>query len=815
MKKENKNINIDESFSFGPMEFMRSGKVISIRNNSDESQNDKFLNYFSNGYEEQIKEINELIYEVRRLISKCNPLKLLKYSYDNFVMSVFGTSSEFQFTREMIYKGRELEYIQSVIVSSENKYIKNQENVDELEIFELISSKIMNLYQSLELYSMYHTTHLIKNEENFDSDKAEFLMEAQSKMFVRGDRYAIYEIPHIRELLLAHNDEFIKLYNISVNDFIEGLSNIQKSLTKIENPLLNIIPNADERNFMVEIIELMGKYEEFEKEELKRNKNQTIDDIMKKFKKDMGSELKFPKQNNEAKYKKFDLEKLTNWPKNLLEDLSFKINENKHFYNNEYAGWPLIELPVFERPFINIDDKFYCFDYYNLFDNIYRVIQKTFRKKDKSYSDMWGIRQMETTENMVANLFKKVLPNCSVYTSNYYPVGKSLKQCNENDILVLYDDNLIIVEVKAGSYTYRSPMLDIKSHIQSLKTLVEKADGQAERTLKYLKSKEAVKLYNKDKSEKCEIKLSDFNEVTLMCITVDNFNEFCSKIEKFEFLSINKKTIALSIDDFRVYTDYFDSPLEFLHYLKQRKIATENKSLYLNDELDHLGMYIEHIFYSQVCESEDNRRVSAYGLREPLDNYFGSLLNKGFEIEKPKQKIPIELEKIIKFLGNSKIKNRVKLGTYILDFSPESKESLNNNISKALARQREINRMVQISLMGEAPMCVFCHQKNINNMSHNDIEKYTLAHMIKYDEKFRLELNIFYDTNNEITDIKFKFHEIENIPEEKVEELMEFGEELFGYRINNYKKQNNIKKIGRNDQCPCGSGKKYKKCHGK
>ena len=299
-----------------------------------------------------------------------------------------------------------------------------------------------------------------------------------------------------------------------------------------------------------------------------------------------------------------------------------------------------------------------------------------------------------------------------------------------------------------------------------------------------------------------------------MSVTLDNFNEFCAKIEKMKFLNINKNSIALSIDDLRVYSDYFDSPLEFLHYLKQRKIATENKNLYLNDELDHLGMYIEHIFYSRVCESEDNRRISAYGFREPLDNYFGSLLNKGFEVEKPKQNIPIQLEKIIKFLGNSKIKNE-KLGTYILDFSPESKEDLNNNICKVLTRQREINRMVQISLMGETPMCVFCHQKNINNMSNDDIEKYTLAHMIQYDEKFRLELNIFYDINNEITDIKFKFHEIENIPEEKVEELIQFGEELFEYRINNYKKQNGIKKIGRNEPCPCGSGKKYKKCHGK
>ena len=27
-------------------------------------------------------------------------------------------------------------------------------------------------------------------------------------------------------------------------------------------------------------------------------------------------------------------------------------------------------------------------------------------------------------------------------------------------------------------------------------------------------------------------------------------------------------------------------------------------------------------------------------------------------------------------------------------------------------------------------------------------------------------------------------------------------------------KKRAMKKVGRNDPCPCGSGKKYKKCHG-
>ncbi len=802
----------DEKLSNGLVDIIKSGKIVSIRNQIDDKDYKEFIGKAADEYESSKLEASKLIAEIRELISLCNPLELLKYGYDRFIEASAGVAAEVNLSIEDVHMSREIEYIQSVLVSSENKYNSNENNIDYSQVFKSISSKINKLYSLTQLILFYRTAKLIEDKGGeVDLDLEKFLIEAQSNMFIRGDRYQIYEIPHLKSLLEAHNEELIKLYGISTDDFIEGMVNIQKSLLSIKNSFSKIF--GENFDYISKMINIFEKYEEFEQNELEKNNNVLENDIMEKFIENfnINSEVSV----DENIYDNFDLEKITKLPKSLLEDLSYKLNENKYFYNNDYAGYPLIELPVFTKPFISINDKFYCFDYYNLFDNIYRVMQKVIRSKDLSYKDKWMSVQMEVTEKMVVDILKKLLPNSTIYTSNYYPKNKSLKQCNENDILVLYDDNLIIIEVKAGSYSYRAPILDIESHINSLKTLVEKADGQAQRTLDYFKVNKKAKLYDSDKNEKCEINIEEFNEITLMSVTLDNFNEFCAKIEKMKFLNINKNSIALSIDDLRVYSDYFDSPLEFLHYLKQRKIATENKNLYLNDELDHLGMYIEHIFYSRVCESEDNRRISAYGFREPLDNYFGSLLNKGFEVEKPKQNIPIQLEKIIKFLGNSKIKNRVKLGTYILDFSPESKEDLNNNICKVLTRQREINRMVQISLMGETPMCVFCHQKNINNMSNDDIEKYTLAHMIQYDEKFRLELNIFYDINNEITDIKFKFHEIENIPEEKVEELIQFGEELFEYRINNYKKQNGIKKIGRNEPCPCGSGKNYTKCHGK
>ena len=717
----------------------------------------EIINDLSRQSDYSINDISILVREIKKMIAECNPLEILEYAYIDFIKSSIGKTSEFQLTVDDIFKGREIEYIQSVLVSSENKYIKKRSSDSEnnMKNYNLITHKVNELYRVVQMDEFLLNIEK-ESVSEFDKEDEDFLVNAQAHMFARGDRYQVYEIPHLRELFKVHNDEFERLYEITTSDFVNGLENIQKSLTTV--------------------------------------------DIEKEF----GRE-----------YEKFDLQKLTNWPIELLNDLSFSINENQDFFNNEYSGWPIIELPIFKKPFIKIDNKYYCFDYYSLFDNIYRVIQKLFRGKDSTYADLWISRQNNVTENMVANLFRKVLPGCTVYISNYYPKKKSLKQCAENDILVLYDDNLIIAEVKAGSYTYRAPILDIKSHKKSLETLIKKADGQAERTLKYLKSADKVKLYNKDKSEKCEITLNKFNEITLMCVTLDNFNEFCSKIDKLNFLKINKNTIALSIDDLRVYTDYFESPLTFLHYLKQRKLANQNRKLYLNDELDHLGMYIENNNYSRILGNGECNYIMAFGFREELDKYFGMLFYNKTQAVKPKQEFPREFKEIINFLDKCNLKEKSKLARVLLSFPSNIKNEFSGGINRALKREREIKRMVQMSLTGESPVCVFCHQAGIKEMSPKEISDYTKATMINLNDNYRVELNLYYTNYAELKDIKFNFYEVNKIKQGEIKEIEAFGKELAISKIETYKKINNIKKIGRNHLCPCGSGKKYKNCHGK
>lgn len=799
-----------ESFKIGQIEVIRDGKVVSIRNTGNEEEIKQHIKTLAQNYEKNVNDINCLVSEIKELISECNPLELLKYGYNNFFISQLGVLSEIQSSDEQVYMAREIEYIQSVLVSNKNSWCDSKKNVCNDDNFRIISMKIRSLYKLTLKHLLYHTAYLKeKYNEEFDYDKEEFLFEAQMSMFIRGDRYSVYEIPHIRELLEPHNDEFLKLYNISVDEIINGLENIKVSLSRGIG------------NIFSELKNIMNVFEVFSENEVDdQEKYEDSEDLMKKFHEYISRDSDLSKIREDicsglAGYGLFDLNRITNWTEEFMNDLSFEINENDKFYNNDkYSGWPLIELPVSERPFIKVDNKFYCFDYYNLFDNFYRVIQKTLKRRDSSYSQEWAKRQMDVTEHMVANLFKKILPGCKVYTSNYYPKNKSLKQCAENDIMVIYDDNLIIAEVKAGSYTYRSPILDVESHIKSLKTLVEVADGQAERTLNYLKSNETVKLYDNNKMEKFSITLSDFNEVTLMCITLDNFNEFASKIEKMNFLSLNKKTIAISIDDFRVYSDYFDSPLIFLHYLKQRKLATQNKSLYLNDELDHLGMYIEHNMYVNTFKDDELCRIQMHGYRQLIDEYFNSLGNEFLEVKKPIQVMPDELKKIIDFIDKSQLKGRDKLASFLLNFSSDTRINLIEMIKKVLIRQKEIGRMLALNLFGETPVCIFCHQKGVSNMTLESTRDYTLATMLEVKECERLELNLMYNEQDDIEDIRFKFYSLKDINDESRAELIELGHKYAKSRVQSYKNQEKIKKIGRNDPCPCGSGKKYKKCHG-
>ncbi|MFE5321661.1 YecA family protein [Paenibacillus sp. NPDC056579] len=746
----------------------------------------------SSEYSNVKQDIDNLIQEIKNKISSCDPLKLMNFLVSMFYMSLINKTTEFQYELEDNQTTRALEYVQSVLVSSESNYTQRDDEDDDSSKYHEILADIIELQNKIIGFYFVWTAHKLAQDENADIEVLQYIVESQISQSIKGDRYQYYQHEHIKALIQPHDAVINELFHISADEFLEGLNKLEHSLSSGKAEAFNEFGRVFE-NLDAWISSGKSEDDYFEEMRSKDNSLKCVEDMF-------GFSL-------------YNVKAVTGWSDDLINSLSLSLNENKTFFSGEFAGWPITDLPVHKKPFIKIENTSYCFDYYSLFDNIYRVMQKTIRELKPSYVNDWSHIQQHASEVMVENLMKKLLPGCQTYRDNYYPKGNSLKDCAENDILIVYDNVLLIVEVKAGSFVYTPAITDYDAHVKSFKALIEKADYQCERTLNYIDSHPSALIYDRERNKKVDLNFSDFSDVFTVCVTVDNFNEFAAKAEKLSFIKLGSDSISISIDDLRVYTDIFESPLNFLHYFKQRKKAVQTSQLSLNDELDHLGLYLDRNMYTLDAEElESEAQFVAMGFREGIDNYFASLHNKKLNFEKPRQYIPNRIQEIIDYMSRNNVPQRHTFSTFLLDCDYPTRDSFANAIDYSLVRQRQISRMNQVSTYGEVRYSLFVHQPQITAMSEQERMSYIFANMLMHNERDRLCIDLYYGDDDQFINVKFNIVTSSEIPEDRIEELRVLGEHVVKQRTEKFKEHNDKKKLGRNDPCPCGSGKKYKRC---
>lgn len=780
-----KNKKPDQYFNNGIIEIARFGEKVVTRNVAGKTLTEKIYKELISNLPIIKSEINELIKKIRAKVQNCNPLGLLDFAYSSFLLSMLGITSEFQLTFSNISISQFVDYIQSILVSSANHNSENDD--DPSELYNEILSDYCKLRESIQQFYFSWATDIRNNAPS--DDVIDKLVEAQMMFTVSGNRYQKHETEYIERLISAHDNELRKLFGVGAKEITDGFTKLQYSLSQGK------INGFNE----------FGKFiDSIDSESLDSD---NIDPTISQKGYDLLTTMLGSKSN--------DVIEVTGWPECFVRELSFGIDEEESFFSDsEYSGWPVINLPIQKRPFIKIDDRYYCFSYYAFVDCFYRSVQKAITRLDTSYK--WSDVQKEASETMAANVLGQILPNSEVYTSNYYPNGRKIDY-PENDILVVYNDVLIIAEVKAGSFVFTAPLTDFDAHKISYKTLLEKASDQCQRTKDYLYSSKNPMLYNFDHSPKVAIDMQKITDVFMLSITIDNINTLAAKAEKLSFLKMNSGTICLAIDDLMVYRDYFDSPLEFLHFLKQRREATYNEKLALNDELDHLGMYISHNMYTLQTQGYDKKTIPhQIGYREELDEYFSNLyLNKRI-VDKPKQKIPQMYRDILSYIQNSDIHNKYQISSYLLDFDSSIRQYLSDSISVTLKRHRINNFMSALSTSGTGNSlrytCFVNQPKIVPQISDESKRKYVLSSLVWNQDSDRTMIDLFFDEDEHIISLDFKVFTKDDILEDEHDELWANGQRTAQSRLTAYMKEH--KKIGRNERCPCGSGKKYKKCCG-
>ena len=797
----------DDYFAAGPFEFARFGKTTIGRSRATREQMLEAHKRMAKAYPAIVDEINALVSSIAVQVSRLPPKQLLQRGWWEFASAMIGFGNATA-EADQLHAHRMVDYIQSVIAA-----VKPQEYAEEITEadWHRLKEDVKILFTRLSLEYQYCLTAYRKSQNpELDMELEDFRVRTEMLwMNIRGKRYHAHERQALLDVVAPHSDVLLRVYGIDAAQFVEELNKI---LTKLTRGLHDAM--FDLKAFREKILE------RFDQAIVKAPPDTNIKTIKEEvFKDDDLAAWRDKVMGELFGLDLFDVAKVTDLPDVLIKDLSWEPGEDTDFFSEgEFQGWPLRVWPIMRRPFISLEGRCYCFDIFGLFDNIYRVLRRAIIDREPEYSQVWNERQKAITEELPFEYFAKLLPGATRYGPVYYrwKFGDSPANWCEADGLLIFDDHLIVIEVKAGAFTYTSPANDLSAHLESLKNLLEAPVRQGSRFVDYLESAHEVSIFDAEHKEVSRLKRDSFRHVTVCALTLDAFTTLAARAQHLEGIGIaigNRGVLPISIDDLRVYAEIFDNPLVFLHFIEQRVLASKSKDLDLSDELDHLGLYIEQNNYSLLATELKNgnklTNVNFNGFRASIDEYFKAI-TQGDQPTPPMQKMPAALADVLAFLAASGEPGRSELASFFLDASGEFRELLADFIETALRENKKLLVYRQLSLHGDMAATLLVWSPSAPRMAQDAI-LHTRAAMFAHREEVRRLVELEYAEDGTLVSAWMSHVDFLGVDEVEMAQVKKASAHLIERRFEKAKANG---KIGRNAMCPCGSGKKFKRCHG-
>jgi SEC-C motif-containing protein len=165
---------------------------------------------------------------------------------------------------------------------------------------------------------------------------------------------------------------------------------------------------------------------------------------------------------------------------------------------------------------------------------------------------------------------------------------------------------------------------------------------------------------------------------------------------------------------------------------------------------------------------------------------------------------------IVTFLSRSTKLGRATLSSYILDLDGDTRKLIADCIEQELAAQPTIKRPKPYSSHGGVAFTLFCYMTPWVTRSPNRALDHARAILLLSNDQRRLLMELSYTDEGSLGDVHWQWVERVAIPPDELERLEQAAERLRETRVANARAQRG--KVGRNEPCPCGRGKKYKKC---
>ncbi len=763
-----------------------------------------------------LKDMEVTAAHIRSLIINMPPEDLLGYIYAQNMMreltdcGMTSTKDDTDPTNDLIDENQFLlEYVHAVLASDRAP--------DDVKFDEAKCAELFELSSKLRQQAMYYAivSSVEAKDGVFGPDTANIEFHAKTTwVTLRGNRYLVLEGEFYRHVLAPHNDILKEVYGVGAAEIATGFQDIADST------------RSGQANAIQEMMKHFLAAQDFAAQQKK-----SLEDGMESW---VAANAEQSKSASQALNDLFrggiaNVSDHTKLPLTLLADLAYQRGEEGDFFaDGDFVGTPYRTLPARKKPLIKLESGYYAVDPCFMRDSGYRALLYNLLQRKPEYTKDFKERQKTMSECAFFEILENQLHGAKIYQEVYYkdPVTR---QWSENDTLILIDDVLFLVEAKAGAAaTIASPALDFKRHTQSVQDLVIKAYKQCERFFNYLNSSEEVSLYRlvNGKYEECgRISHSDYRVMVPIGLTVESFSPFsayCKELPQIEPLLGKHGFVSMSIDDLFVLKRFLPTPGAFGHYMEVRQAVACIRHALLFDEFDHLGAYItKNRFDLDSLEQLNSGKTNML-----IWNGMSDIIDKSFEGESwesepiPTQEFPNNVSKLLEALDSTRAPGWLSADSHIRDYNEQARKDLAKMLSD-LGRTLKQHPARYFVIAGDGQPLFVWMQNDEHKLEWNTIndKASAIALCTKSTDVIciLIEVNSMGNYSNALT------FEV-NVPEVRTSDNAHIFEDaecmskpsraMSLHNPTTLVEPKVTQKVGRNETCPCGSGKKYKKCHG-
>lgn len=455
----------------------------------------------------------------------------------------------------------------------------------------------------------------------------------------------------------------------------------------------------------------------------------------------------------------------------------------------------------------SLDGQYINFQLYALAESLYES-PYYWMLQDKTYRGLASKNRGEFTERFVEERLALVFGKDNVYSN--INLTKSKETIGEIDVLVAWGNRAVIVQAKSKKLTIEARKGNDLQIKDDFKKSVQDSYEQAYLCADILNDEQYALELPYKQSLKIQRK---FSEIYLFCVVSDNYPALFFQAKQFlqtKESSVITQPFVMDIFNLDAMTEMLQSPLHFLSYVNKR--VGYSDQLMASQELTILSYHLKQNLWIEdgisMIQLHDDISVSldlAMAVRRT--GIAGDDTPKGI-LTRFKGTF---FGNLIESIEQTKSPAAIDLGFFLLSISEDAINNITRAVKQLTAKWRTDHKPHDLTLgFTEASAGLTVHVSDLSNSeSMSRLEKHCRGR--KYSEKAKEWFGICLDPKTMMLRFAVSMR-FEWKFDAALEAIMHSAMKPLNTKLALSNISAGAKKLGRNDPCPCGSGKKSKKC---